>query len=107
MSWFQRSPPNPLRVACEKIVKGCKNVAYFPSYEIVTGGFGKTSYFAEDCRLVTEEGVAHVMRVFMRHHVRNSGTLRNLKELVSGFTARTAPRRARSKDSAGRARSVR
>src|SRR3954453_13099788 len=76
MSWFQRSPPNPLRVACEKIVKGCKNVAYFPSYEIVTGGFGKTSYFAEDCRLVTEEGVAHVMRVFMRHHVRNSGTLR-------------------------------
>jgi hypothetical protein len=28
---------------------------------------------------------------FMRHHVRNSGTLRNLKELVSGFTARTAP----------------
>jgi hypothetical protein len=65
-----------LRVACEKIVKGCKNVAYFPSYEIVTGGFGKTSYFAEDCRSVTEEGVAHVMRVFMRHHVRNSGTLR-------------------------------
>jgi len=61
MSWFQRSPPNPLRVACEKIVKGCKNVAYFPSYEIVTGGFGKTSYFAEDCRSVTEEGVAHVM----------------------------------------------
>jgi GSCFA family len=76
MSWFQRSPPNPLRVACEKIVKSCKNVAYFPSYEIVTGGFGKTSYFAEDCRSVTEEGVAHVMRVFMRHHVRNSGTLR-------------------------------
>jgi hypothetical protein len=30
-----------LRVACEKIVKACTGVAYFPSYEIVTGGFGK------------------------------------------------------------------
>jgi hypothetical protein len=77
-----------LRVACEKIVKACKGVAYFPSYEIVTGGFGKTSYFAEDCRSVTEDGVAHVMRVFMRHHVRNFAALRSLKELVSGFAPR-------------------
>jgi hypothetical protein len=81
-----------LRVACEKIVKACKGVAYFPSYEIVTGGFGKTSYFAEDCRSVTEEGVAHVMRVFMRHHVRNFGALRSLKELVGGRAERTAPK---------------
>jgi hypothetical protein len=74
-----------LRVACEKIVKACKGVTYFPSYEIVTGGFGKTSYFAEDCRSVTEDGVAHVMRVFMRHYVRNFGALRALKELVGGL----------------------
>jgi hypothetical protein len=80
-----------LRVACEKIVRTCKNVVYFPSYEIVTGGFGKTSYFAEDCRSVTEEGVAHVMRVFMRHYVRNFGALRALKELVGGLTPRAAP----------------
>jgi hypothetical protein len=80
-----------LRVACEKIARACKNVAYFPSYEIVTGGFGKTSYFAEDCRSVTEDGVAHVMRVFMRHYVRNFGALRALKELVGGFAQRTAP----------------
>jgi hypothetical protein len=77
-----------LRVACEKIAKACKGVAYFPSYEIVTGGFGKTSYFAGDCRSVTEEGVAHVMRVFMRHHVRDSGALRSLKELVGALAPR-------------------
>jgi hypothetical protein len=80
-----------LRVACEKIVKTCKDVAYFPSYEIVTGGFGKTSYFAEDCRSVTEDGVAHVMRIFMRHYVRDFGALRALKEIVGGFAPRTAP----------------
>jgi GSCFA family len=79
-----------LRVACEKIVKTCKGVAYFPSYEIVTGGFGKTSYFAGDCRSVTEEGVAHVMRVFMRHYVRNSGALRSLKELVGALAPRAS-----------------
>jgi hypothetical protein len=77
-----------LRVACDKLVKACKGVAYFPSYEIVTGGFGKTSYFAEDCRSVTEEGVGHVMRVFMRHHVRNFGALRSLKDLVGGLAPR-------------------
>ncbi len=82
-----------LRVACDKIVRTNKNVAYFPSYEIVTGGFGKTAYFAEDCRSVTEEGVAHVMRVFMRHYVRNFGALRALKELVGGFAPRTAPQK--------------
>jgi hypothetical protein len=83
-----------LRVACDKIVKACKGVAYFPSYEIVTGGFNKTSYFADDCRSVTEEGVAHVMRVFMRHYVRNGGRLRALKELVSGVAPRSAPQRS-------------
>jgi hypothetical protein len=80
-----------LRVACEKILRTCKGVAYFPSYEIVTGGFSKTSYFAEDCRSVTEEGVAHVMRIFMRHYVRNSGALKSLKELVGAFAPRPSP----------------
>ena len=80
-----------LRVACDKIVKACKGVTYFPSYEIVTGAFGKTSYFAEDCRSVTEEGVAHVMRVFMRHYVRNFGALRSLKEFVGGMMPQPAP----------------
>lgn len=39
-------------------------VQYFPSYEIVTGGFNRGAYFAEDLRSVRPEGVAHVMRVF-------------------------------------------
>lgn len=39
-------------------------VQYFPSYEIITGGFNRGAYFAEDLRSVRPEGVAHVMRVF-------------------------------------------
>ena len=45
----------------------CDNVAYFPSYEIVTGPFARGSYFAEDLRSVTEEGVSHVMRMFFKY----------------------------------------
>lgn len=56
-----------LRVAAEIICKKHKNVVYFPSYEIITGPHGKGRYYAPDLRSVTEAGVSHVMRVFMRH----------------------------------------
>jgi hypothetical protein len=54
-----------LRVAAEQVARGHDNVAYFPSYEIITGSHANGAYFAADRRSVTEEGVDHVMRVFM------------------------------------------
>lgn len=56
-----------LRVAAEALCNECEGVHYFPSYEIITGAFNRGRYFAEDLRNVTEEGVAHVMRLFLRH----------------------------------------
>lgn len=56
-----------LRVACDEISKARPNVAYFPSFEIVTGNYARGKYFAEDFRSVTDAGVAHVMKIFMRH----------------------------------------
>ncbi|WP_426959673.1 GSCFA domain-containing protein [Muricoccus radiodurans] len=57
-----------LRVAAEEVCKDLSAVEYFPSYEIITGHYNRGAYFAEDLRSVTEEGVGHVMRVFLRHH---------------------------------------
>jgi hypothetical protein len=57
-----------LRVAAEQVSSGRDYVAYFPSYEIVTGNHAGNRYFASDLRSVTPEGVAHVMRLFMRHY---------------------------------------
>ncbi len=57
-----------LRVACESVLNKTKGVSYFPSYEIVTGGHSRGSYFADDLRSVKEEGVAHVMRLFLKHY---------------------------------------
>ena len=57
-----------LRVAAEEVTRCRPEVAYFPSYEIITGNYTRGRYFAEDLRSVTEEGVGHVMRLFMQHY---------------------------------------
>ena len=56
-----------LRAAAQEVVEDHEGVFYFPSYEIVTGAPTAARYFADDLRNVTEEGVAHVMSVFLRH----------------------------------------
>jgi hypothetical protein len=42
-------------------------VGYFASYEVITAGPNASHYFGPDRRSVTEEGVSHVMRLFMKH----------------------------------------
>lgn len=56
-----------LRVAAETMRQKFANVHYFPAYEIITGAFNRGAYFAPDLRNVVEDGVAHVMRLFMAH----------------------------------------
>jgi hypothetical protein len=65
-----------LRVACDEIAAARPNVAYFPSFEIVTGNFARGKYFADDNRTVTDAGVAHVMKVFMRHFAGTSSPMK-------------------------------
>ena len=57
-----------LRVAAEMAAQTHEDVAYFPSYEVITGAFSRGAYFAGNLRDVTEEGVSHVMRLFMKHY---------------------------------------
>lgn len=56
-----------LRVAAETLRRRHAHVHYFPSYEIITGAHSRGRYFADDLRTVTEEGVEHVMRLFLKH----------------------------------------
>lgn len=57
-----------LRVAADEVASSLQHVDYFPSFEIVTSPHAGSTYFAEDRRSVTEAGVAHVMRTFLRHY---------------------------------------
>lgn len=56
-----------LRVAAGMLETERSNVHYFPSFEIVTSAASRGMYFAEDLRNVTEAGIQHVMRVFLKH----------------------------------------
>lgn len=61
-----------LRVAAEMTERAHEGVLYFPSYEIITGAYARGSYFADDLRSVTDEGVSHVMQVFMNRMITGS-----------------------------------
>lgn len=67
-----------LRAAAEMIVRRQDGICYFPSYEIITGSFNRGRYYADDLRSVTEEGVAHVMRLFLKHVYGLEGAQPNL-----------------------------
>lgn len=57
-----------LRVAAEQVCGTSPDIAYFPSYEVITGNHARGAYFADDLRSVTEDGVSHVMQLFFRHY---------------------------------------
>jgi len=69
-----------LRVAAEILVSRFQHVEYFPSYEIITGAFSRGAYYADDLRNVLENGVSHVMKLFMKHA---AGTASQLQEQPS------------------------
>jgi hypothetical protein len=57
-----------LRVAAAEAEQQHEFVSYFPSYEVITSPAAGGRYFEPDLRSVTDDGVAHVMRVFAKHY---------------------------------------
>jgi hypothetical protein len=57
-----------LRVAAHEMDKEHDHIAYFPSFEIITGSFNRGAYFSSDLRTVTPSGIQHVMSVFTKHY---------------------------------------
>lgn len=64
-----------LRAAADAVARAYAHVDYFPSYEIITGSYNHGTYYDTDLRTVTEDGVAHVMRMFMRHYAEQGDTI--------------------------------
>lgn len=56
-----------LRVVADEVSRSMPDVAYFPSYEIITGPQAGGRWFEPDLREVRPEGVAQVMGIFGRH----------------------------------------
>lgn len=58
-----------LRVAAEMVASAEPAVAYFPSYEMITGAHNGRRFLADDLRTVLPQGVDQVMNVFARHYL--------------------------------------
>lgn len=56
-----------LCVAAHVVSQSRPAVAYFPSYEIITGPQARGRFYEDDLREIRPEGVAHVMKIFRRH----------------------------------------
>ena len=65
-----------LRVAAAEISQKFPHVWYFPSYEIITGNYNRGAYYADDLRNVTQTGVDHVMRLFLKHFAPDDEVMR-------------------------------
>ncbi|MEO5670185.1 MAG: GSCFA domain-containing protein [Ramlibacter sp.] len=68
-----------LRAAIGQVARLDTGIDYFPSYEIVTGHHTRGKYFGPDLRSVTEEGVARVMGLFLKHYTGHAEPLLEAK----------------------------
>ncbi len=58
-----------LRVVAGSVSAARANVAYFPSYEVITGPHGGRAMYEDDLREVRPEAVQHVMGLFAKHYL--------------------------------------
>ena len=58
-----------LRVVAGSVSAARANVAYFPSYEVITGPHGGRAMYQDDLREVRPEAVQHVMGLFAKHYL--------------------------------------
>jgi hypothetical protein len=75
-----------LRAAVEDTLRRYPQVAYFPSYEIITGPQTRGRFFAADLREVTPDGVSYVTGLFARHYLgehQSSATAAELTDSLS------------------------
>lgn len=58
-----------LRVAADQVMRARPDVAYFPSYEIISGVHARSQFYEDDLREVSPSGVSQVMSIFLKHYV--------------------------------------
>lgn len=76
-----------LRASVEDILAERPDIAYFPSYDVVTSPATLGRFYADNLRNLTPAGIASVMRLFFRHFVENQ---RPAEKVLRIDTAREA-----------------
>ncbi|MBI1868493.1 MAG: GSCFA domain-containing protein [Methylocystis sp.] len=56
-----------LRAAADEAARARPNIAYFPSYDLVTVAPNAAQFYTDDARSINHFGVSHIMRIFFEH----------------------------------------
>ncbi len=56
-----------LRAAADEVVRARKNIAYFPSYDLVTASPNAARFYGDDTRKINSFGVDRTMKMFFDH----------------------------------------
>ncbi len=82
-----------LRVAADEVSAARENIAYFPSYDVVTFGPNAAKLYSDSLRELTPVGVSAVMRIFFDHFAEGgkaSASVKHLKVDVARESAEAA-----------------
>ena len=61
-----------LRAAADEVVRARANIAYFPSYDLVTAAPNAARFYGDDTRRINRLGVDRTMQVFFEHFMQRS-----------------------------------
>jgi len=63
-----------LRAAADEVVRARANIAYFPSYDLVTAAPNAARFYGDDTRRINRLGIERTMQVFFHHFMERSET---------------------------------
>ncbi|ARN82632.1 GSCFA domain-containing protein [Methylocystis bryophila] len=61
-----------LRAAADEVVRARANIAYFPSYDLVTAAPNAARFYGDDTRRINHLGVERTMQIFFQHFMEPS-----------------------------------
>jgi hypothetical protein len=62
-----------LRAAADEVTRARKNIAYFPSYDLVTASPNAARFYTDDTRKINSFGVDRTMKMFFDHFTQADG----------------------------------
>jgi len=83
-----------LRAAADEVVRARANIAYFPSYDLVTAAPNAARFYGDDTRRINNLGIERTMQVFFHHFMERAEGSRKpgVAELDIAAEARNASR---------------
>jgi len=84
-----------LRAAADEVTRARKNIAYFPSYDLVTASPNAARFYTDDTRKINAFGVDRTMQIFFDHFTQAAGAAKSGVDAVTLDVAAEAKLNAR------------